>query len=246
MFQSLQQSHLPQDQNVIAATQQFLQQFAALQAKAAAAPDTSVHKKVSFNSPAPATQAPAFISGILPEEPINAAIRQLHQQLKPRSDSNVNLLQHNDPHRPAQQQQPQHFQQTQHHFQQPQHQQSQQQFNHPPEHQQNQPLNHFQMQLFHHPQQQPLQQQTNHQQQLFNPQNIAPVHNQFGHVINPNRFPGPLADDLPAAVGGPLQPVGPTAAVHQAQQQLAQAHMTILAHHATLPQTPPPEKKEKQ
>ncbi|KAF2364873.1 hypothetical protein FHG87_004363 [Trinorchestia longiramus] len=261
-LQSLQEPHLPRDHNVIAATQKFLQQFATLQAKAAAAPDVSVHKKVPVNSANSGTKAPQIITGILPEEPINTAIRQLHKQLKP-GNKNINLSQSNDPHRSASQRPQQHFQQPQHQFQKP----KQQQFHHPQQlnqqqqqqqrQHQNPPNNHFQMQLFHHPQQlqqrqshqQPQQQQQQPQQkqpqQQFNTHNFTPVRNQFGHVINPNRYPGPLADDLPAAVGGPLQQVGPTAAVHEAQQRLAQAHMAILAHHATLPQTPPPEKQKK-
>ena len=218
----------------------------------------SPHQKVPFNgiphTPRPTTttvQSPPSHNSInhhLPEEPINAAIRQLHERLsrqnKNQNTNSINHIPNNQPQSPFQQrtqfQHSQQFHPTQqtptsnfvNHFNQPAHQfSSQNQGTH-----QNQP------------QQQPQSPQHGFQSSsLVGPHQAGAVQitNQFGHVINPNRFPGPLADSVPAAVNGPVFPVGDTAAVDKAKKDLALTHMQILAHHATLPQTPAP-KTEKQ
>ena len=62
-----------------------------------------------------------------------------------------------------------------------------------------------------------------------------PTTNTHGIVVNPKRFPGPLAHDLPAGVGGPISPTGFTAEVAAARQNLVRAHQAILAQQAALP-----------
>ena len=68
--------------------------------------------------------------------------------------------------------------------------------------------------------------------QTVNP-NI-PVANQHGIIINPRRFPGPLAHSVPAGVGGPVSQSGFTAEVEAARRNLAEAHRAILSQQSAL------------
>lgn len=56
-----------------------------------------------------------------------------------------------------------------------------------------------------------------------------PTTNDQGLLINPERFPGPLADTVPAGVGGRVQHVQFTPEVAAAHKNLADAHAQILS-----------------
>ncbi|CAL4182610.1 unnamed protein product, partial [Meganyctiphanes norvegica] len=84
---------------------------------------------------------------------------------------------------------------------------------------------HTTAQTHHVPRTQPQQQYAaaHNQGGSFNNGQHVPIVNAQGIIINPNRYPGPLADTQPASVAGGRTHVQFTPEVEMAQRQLAQA-----------------------
>ncbi|XP_063597191.1 sterile alpha motif domain-containing protein 1-like [Penaeus indicus] len=225
-LRSLAQPHLPRDDNVLHQTQEFLIKFAELKALADAAPDPvdqrpvrpSAPRFAPSHAPAPVRAAPAP----LPPPPAPAPHRFAPSQ--PSSDTfDVNmkiaslLSQHHAAH-PTPAPAPRA----------------------PPRPAAPRPVAPPRQPQFA-PQQVPTfaVQDSFAAQQSFGRPSAAPVRqhpvdlsipttNEHGLLINPERFPGPLADTVPAGVGGRVQHVQFTPEVAAAHKSLADAHAQIL------------------
>ncbi|XP_037796530.1 translation initiation factor IF-2-like [Penaeus monodon] len=206
-LRSLAQPHLPRDDNVLHQTQEFLLKFAELKALADAAPDPVDERQARPSAPRfTPSHSPAPVRAPAPLPPPPAPAPHRFAPSQPSSDTfDVNmkiaslLSQHHAPVAPPRQ--PQFAPQQVPTFAVQDNFASQQNFGRPSA--------------------APVRQR---------PVDLSiPTTNEHGLLINPERFPGPLADTVPAGVGGRVQHVQFTPEVAAAHKNLADAHAQILS-----------------
>ncbi|CAL4140611.1 unnamed protein product, partial [Meganyctiphanes norvegica] len=223
----LNQAHLPKDPNNLAATQQFLKEFARLKALADAAPDIQTHEQ--FPQAAAPTQQQQPVRQQVQRQPVQLQQQQHRFAAPVRTQARVQapvqspiqnpraptaafditseigkLLQSVQARNPSTPQAP------------------------------SRPVAlpagaHASQQAGRHS---GFRQPTGFRQQAprttITQSNIIPINNAQGLVINPRKFSGPLAHELPAAVNGPVQHTQFTPEVAAAHQALAAAHRNII------------------